>query len=150
AVFGAGALVGALGAASLGRASTKVILIGGVVFTAGELLLAPVHSAVLAGVLLFLIGAGFTAWSANSNAIMQLAAPDHVRGRVIGLYFYAFNGTGAIAGIMTGWLCAVGGTELAFVVAGLIGLVAVVATALALGWTPRLTTRGRAEQPQHA
>ena len=37
---------------------------------------------------------------------MQLAAPDHLRGRIIGLYFYAFNGTGAIAGIMTGWLCA--------------------------------------------
>ena len=94
----------------------------------------------LAGVLLFFVGAGFTAWSANSNAIMQLAAPDHLRGRVIGLYFYAFNGTGAIAGIMTGWLCAVGGTELAFVVSGLIGLVAVGATALMLGWTPRLTT----------
>jgi hypothetical protein len=45
---------------------------------------------------------------------VELAAPDHLRGRVIGLYFYAFNGTGAIAGIMTGWLCAKGGTELAF------------------------------------
>jgi MFS family permease len=81
---------------------------------------------------------------------MQLSAPDHLRGRVIGLYFYAFNGTGAIAGIMTGWLCDIGGTELAFVVSGLIGLAAVFATALALGWTPRLTTRRRAEQPQHA
>jgi MFS family permease len=113
-------------------------------------LLAPVQSAILAGVLLFFVGAGFTAWSANSNAIMQLAAPDHLRGRVIGLYFYAFNGTGAIAGILTGWFCAVGGTELAFVVAGLIGIVAVFATALSLGWTPRLSTRRRADQPQHA
>ena len=150
AAFGAGALVGALAAASLGRASTKVLLVGGLVFSARELLLAPVHTAILAGVLLFFVGAGFTAWSANSNAIMQLAAPDRLRGRIIGLYFYAFNGTGAIAGILAGWLCANGGTELAFVVAGLIGLVAVVATALALGWTPRLATRRRAEQPQHA
>jgi MFS family permease len=105
---------------------------------------------VLAGVLLFCVGAGFTAWSANSNAIMQLAAPDHLRGRIIGLYFYAFNGTGAVAGIMTGWLCAAGGTELAFVVSGLIGIVAVSATALSLGWTPRLVSRRRAGQPQHA
>jgi MFS family permease len=82
---------------------------------------------------------------------MQLAAPDHLRGRVIGLYFYAFNGTGALAGILTGWLCAAGGTELAFVVAGLIGIVAVGGTALLLGWTPRLAARrGRADQPQHA
>jgi len=150
AAFGAGALVGALTAASLGRASTKVLLVGGMVFSICELLLAPVHSAMLAGVLLFFVGAGFTAWSANSNAIMQLAAPDHLRGRVIGLYFYAFNGTGAVAGILTGWLCATGGTELAFVVAGVTGIVAVGATALALGWMPRLTTRRRAEQPQHA
>jgi MFS family permease len=150
AAFGVGALMGALASAALGRASMKVLLVGGMVFTAGELLLAPIQSAVLAGVLLFLVGAGFTAWSANSNAIMQLAAPDHLRGRVIGLYFYAFNGTGALAGILTGWLCAVGGTELAFVVAGLIGIVAVGATALSLGWTPRLTTRRRADQPQHA
>jgi MFS family permease len=150
AAFGVGALVGALVAASLGRASMKVLLVGGLVFSGAELLLAPVNSALLAGVLLFFVGAGFTAWSANSNAIMQLSAPDHLRGRVIGLYFYAFNGTGAIAGIMTGWLCDVGGTELAFVVSGLIGLAAVVATALALGWTPRLTARRRAEQPQHA
>jgi MFS family permease len=150
AVFGAGALVGALAAASLGRASTKVLLIGGVVFTGGELLLAPLHSAVLAGVLLFLIGAGFTAWSANSNASLQLAAPDHLRGRVIGLYFYAFNGTGAIAGILTGWLCDVGGTELAFASAGILGLVATALAALSLGWTPRLTAGRGAEQPQHA
>jgi MFS family permease len=150
ATFGAGALVGALAAASLGRASTKVMLVGGMVFSAGELLLAPIQSAVLAGVLLFFVGAGFTAWSANSNAIMQLAAPDHLRGRIIGLYFYAFNGTGAIAGILTGWLCATGGTELAFVVAGLVGIVAVSATALSLGWRTRLVTRRRADQPQHA
>ena len=150
AVFGAGALVGALAAASLGRASTKVLLIGGLVFTGGELLLAPVHSAYLAGALLFLIGAGFTAWSANSNASLQLAAPDRLRGRIIGLYFYAFNGTGALAGIMTGWLCDVGGTELAFVFSGILGLVATGLAALSLGWTPRLTTRRRATEPRHA
>jgi MFS family permease len=148
--FGAGALVGALAAAALGRASTRVLLAGGALFAAAELLLAPLQSALLAGVLLFVAGAGFTAWSANSNASMQLAAPDRLRGRVIGLYFYAFNGTGAIAGLMTGWLCNVGGTELAFAVSGIIGLVAVGATALTLGWTPRVTTRRRADQPQHA
>jgi MFS family permease len=121
-VFGAGALVGALVAASLGRASTKVLLVGATVFTAAELLLAPVHTAWLAGALLFVVGAGFTAWSANSNASIQLAAPDHLRGRIIGLYYYAFNGTASLAGFFVGWLCAHGGTELAFAVAGIVGL----------------------------
>ncbi|MGZ4403458.1 MAG: MFS transporter [Gaiellaceae bacterium] len=127
-LFGAGALVGALVAASLGRASTKVMLFGALVFTGAELLLAPVHGAYLAGGLLFLVGAGFTAWSANSNATIQLAAPDRLRGRLIAVYFYAFNGTGPFAGLLAGWLCARGGTELAFVVAGIAGLAA---TALA-------------------
>ena len=122
AVFGAGALVGALVAASLGRASARVMVVGSLVFTGSELLLAPVHGAYLAGALLFLTGAGFTAWSANSNASMQLAAPDRLRGRIIGLYFYAFNGTGPFGGLLAGWLCARGGTELAFVVAGIAGI----------------------------
>jgi MFS family permease len=148
--FGAGALVGALGAAALGRASTKVLLIGGALFAGAELLLAPLESPLLAGVLLFVAGAGFTVWSANSNASMQLAAPDRLRGRVIGLYFYAFNGTGAVAGLTTGWLCDVGGTELAFAVSGIVGLIAVGATALSLGWTPSVVSRRRATEPRHA
>jgi MFS family permease len=122
AVFGAGALAGALLAASLGRASSRVMLAGAALFTGAELALAPVRGPYLAGALLFLIGAGFTAWSANSNASMQLSAPDHLRGRIIGIYFYAFNGTGPFAGLLAGWLCARGGTELAFVVAGIAGL----------------------------
>jgi len=136
ALFGAGALAGALLTASRGRASLRVMLIGGALFTGAELLLSPVHDAVLAGVLLFVIGAGFTSWSANSNTAMQLAAPDHLRGRIIGLYFYAFNGTASVAGLMVGWLCARGGTELAFFIAGVIGLAATFYAALQLRLAP--------------
>jgi MFS family permease len=132
AVFGAGALVGALAAASLGRASAKVMIAGSLLFTGGELLLAPVHSPIFAGTLLFLLGAGFTAWSANANATMQLAAPDRLRGRIIGIYFYAFNGTGPFAGLLAGWLCARGGTQLAFAVAGIAGLTATAVAAAQL------------------
>jgi MFS family permease len=136
AVFGAGALTGALTAASRGRASTKVMLLGSLVFTGSELLLAPVHATLLAGVLLFFVGAGFAAWSANSNTSMQLAAPDPLRGRIIGIYFYAFNGTGPLGGLLTGWLCARGGTGLAFLVAGILGLGATAVAARQLGGRP--------------
>lgn len=128
AMFGAGALAGALLAASLGRASLKVMVLGAAAFTSAELVLAPLRTTWLSAILLFAVGAGFTVWSANSNASMQLAAPDHLRGRIIGIYFYAFNGTAALAGLMAGWLCARGGTELAFTIAGIVGLSA---TALA-------------------
>ena len=132
ATFGAGALAGALMAASLGRASLKVMVLGAAAFTSAELLLAPVQTTWLSAVLLFAVGAGFTVWSSNSNASMQLAAPDHLRGRIIGIYFYAFNGTAALAGLMAGWLCARGGTDLAFTVAGIVGLSATALAASAL------------------
>ena len=136
AVFGAGALAGALIAASKARASARVMVIGALVFTFAELLLAPARNEYAAGLLLFLVGAGFTAWSANSNASMQLAAPDRLRGRIIGIYFYAFNGTGPAAGLLAGWLCAKGGTELAFAVAGVVGIAGTIAAAAALRRRP--------------
>jgi MFS family permease len=77
---------------------------------------------VLIALLLFLGGVCFTTWSSNSSSLIQLAAPDHLRGRLIGIYFFAFAGTGTLGGIMSGWLTALGGTELSFSVAGVAGL----------------------------
>ena len=51
---------------------------------------------------------------------------------------------------MTGWLCDQGGTELAFVFSGIVGLVATGLAAMSLGWTPSFTARRRAAAPQHA
>ena len=86
------------------------------------LLLATVSSAPSAAVLLFVTGAAFTLWTANSNSILQLAAPDHLRGRVISLFLFAFAGLAPIGGLLAGWLVDVGGTELAFAVSGVVGL----------------------------
>jgi MFS family permease len=124
AAFGLGALIGGLFAAAQGRARKRIMLLGSAGFGLSELLLAPGSSVWLACLLLFLAGISFTTWSSNSNSIVQLAAPDHLRGRVIGLYFFAFAGTGALGGIMAGALIHVGGTRLAFAVAGLAAIVA--------------------------
>jgi MFS family permease len=122
AFFGAGALVGALAAATLGRASMRVLLVGTGGFAALELLLAPARSVQACALLLFLIGACFTVWTSNSNSALQLESPDHLRGRVVGLYYYAFNGFAPLGGLLAGWLSARGGTELAFAVSGAIGV----------------------------
>jgi MFS family permease len=124
ALFGGGALLGALCAAAQRHPSLKVMLIGSVLFTGSELLLAPERSTTTVGALLFVTGIGFTLWTSNSNSSLQLEAPDHLRGRVVGLYYYAFNGAGPIGGLLAGWLCARGGTELALAVAGAAGLAA--------------------------
>ena len=122
AVFGVGALIGALVSAHVSRATMGTTAIGSAGFALCELLIAPLRTTAVIAVLLFLAGICFTTWSSNSNSLIQLAAPDHLRGRLIGLYFFAFAGTGTAGGILSGLLTAAGGTELAFAVAGLAGV----------------------------
>jgi MFS family permease len=122
ACFGGGALVGALLSAALGRASWKVLVAGTGGFSLSLLALAPVATVWACAVLLFITGVCFTLWTSNANSILQLRAPDHLRGRVVSLYLWAFAGFAPVGGLLAGWLTDVGGTELAFAVAGLTGL----------------------------
>ena len=122
ACFGAGALVGALLSAALGRASWKVLVLGTGGFSVSLLALAPLTSVFLCSGLLFVTGVCFTLWTSNANTILQLGAPDHLRGRVVSLYLWAFAGLAPIGGLLAGWLTEVGGTQLAFSIAGVTGL----------------------------
>jgi MFS family permease len=129
AAFGAGALVGALLSATLARASWPALLTGVGGFSVALLALAPLHTVVGCVLLLFVVGICFTLWTSNSQSLLQLSAPDHLRGRVVSLYLFAFAGLAPLGGLLAGWLSEVGGTELAFGVAGVTGLLM---TALAL------------------
>ena len=106
AAFGLGALVGALATATFREASWRLFAIGTASFGVFALCLAAVHNAVLAGVVLFAIGLSFTLFTANANALVQLTAPDHLRGRLIGLYLFAFLGLAPVGGLFAGWLAA--------------------------------------------
>jgi MFS family permease len=123
AAFGAGALGGALISAGLGRASWKALVAGVGGFSISLLALAPLHTVVACGVLLFFVGVCFTLWTSNSQSLLQLSSPDHLRGRVLSLYLFAFAGLAPLGGLLAGWLADIGGTELAFLVAGATGLV---------------------------
>jgi MFS family permease len=123
--FGGGALVGALGAATVSRASWRIAAAAATAFALCELAIAPLHDVRLVAVVLFLAGICFTIYSANANATVQLEAPDRLRGRVLGIYFYAWVGLTPIGSLLVSWLCDVGGTELAFAVLALAGMAAV-------------------------
>jgi MFS family permease len=125
ATFGLGALVGALATATFRQASWRLFATGTAAFGVLAIMLAPVHDAYLAAVLLFGIGISFTLFTANANALVQLTAPDLLRGRLIGLYLFAFLGLAPVGGLLAGWLADVGGTTLAFAVAGLTALAAI-------------------------
>jgi MFS family permease len=142
AFFGAGALVGALMVASRRRASLGLVLAGAAGLGFVEILLAPQNSVPLASLLLLAVGLCYTLFTASANAMLQLASPDRLRGRVIGLYFLAFNGSAPLGGLVAGWLAAAGGTELAFAVAGVSALATAGAAALLIGApTRRLVAR---------
>jgi MFS family permease len=130
AAFGAGALIGALSAAAVARARWSTMLIGALGFALCELAIAPVRSVQLDVVLLFACGIFFTSYTASANTRLQLDAPDHLRGRVLSLYYYAWNGLAPLGGLIVGWLSATGGTELAFSVAGVAGLAMAITGAL--------------------
>jgi MFS family permease len=122
AMFGLGALLGALATASLGRASWKVLLAGTTGFGAAMLMVAPQSTIAACCAFLLVAGMCFTLWSSNSNSLLQLTAPDHLRGRVLSLYLFAFHGLAPAGGLLIGWLIEVGGTDLAFWVAGVSAL----------------------------
>ena len=112
-------------------ASWRLFAIGAASFGVLAIALAPVQNAYLAGFVLFGIGIAFTLFTANANALVQLAAPDHLRGRLIGLYLFAFLGLAPVGGLLAGSLADVGGTGLAFAVAGVTSLATIgVANAL--------------------
>lgn len=122
AVFGAGALTGAIVNATRGRASLRLLLVGAGLFGFFELLLAPATSLGLVCLLLFAAGVAYTLWGTNALASLQLEAPDHLRGRAASLYFFAFQGGAPLGGLLAGWLVSVDGTRLAFALGGVVAV----------------------------
>ena len=122
ACFGAGALASALISASIGRATWPVLLVGAAGFGLGEFLLAPQRTVVGAVLLLLATGICYTIYTSTTNALVQLSAPPYLQGRVAGLYSYIFAGSSPFGALLAGSLAAQGGTDLAFVVAGVVAL----------------------------
>jgi MFS family permease len=125
AAFGLGALVGALATASMREASPRVFVGGAVGFSLAMLALALAHTVDVALVLLLLLGMSFSLFTSSANALVQLASPPHLRGRVMSLYLFAFAGLAPVGGLVAGFLAEQGGTTLAFGLAGVAGLLAI-------------------------
>jgi MFS family permease len=117
-----GAVLGALVTASLRRASWRGFSTGAIAFNMLILALAPVTDVWLVGLILGALGGSFVLFMSTANTLIQLITPDNLRGRVVSLYLFAYLGLAPLGGLLAGWLTTVGGTELAFALAGLMGL----------------------------
>jgi MFS family permease len=104
AALGLGAVMAALVIAGRKTVSRRTIFVGGAAFSV--LLAAVAASEVfpLTIVLLFFLGVALTAFAATANTAMQLSTPDHLRGRVMGLWMLLFAGSTPFGGYLTGFL----------------------------------------------
>ena len=121
---GAGATVGAFGIASLGGIRRKewIVIAGMMIFSlslgagAGFHLWVPAYSPewvrVLAGSLC-LLGAGFggVLFYAATQTRIQLVVPDHLRGRVMGIWMIVFSGSVPLGALWTGKAASIWGVS---------------------------------------
>jgi MFS family permease len=120
--FGFGALAGSLAAAAAGPPTWARLEAAIVGFGAALLAIAPLDSIPAVFVLLFAAGVCSSLWTTTSQSILQLSAPDHLRGRVLSLYWFVFAGLTPLGSLLIGVLAATGGSALVFAAAGLVAL----------------------------
>ena len=130
---GIGAVIGALGvalASSRIRARGRLMLVGGTAFGILLILFSASRSLALAMVLLALAGCAMIVNNSLTNTLIQTAAPDHLRGRVMGFYSFVFVGMAPFGAFLFGLVAEHVGAPIA-IAAG--GTVVVLAMTIA-GW----------------
>lgn len=123
AIQGAGSLIAALVIAATGRKPRmSVLLISGVALALCEIGFA--CSRIYPLSLLLLAGSGFAtiAFSATANTALQTGSPDHLRGRIMGLYVVVWGGTTPIGNLFTGGLARIWGPTFALIAGAAITL----------------------------
>lgn len=135
--LGVGAVVGALAVAALAVARPPLSLVVGPALAAAALLLllsTARHFGLTAAVLAAL-GFAQIIFMTSCNTTVQIAVPDELRGRVMGLYALVFAGMTPIGALLMGTVAEHWGVSRACAVGGGAGLVLILA--LAAGWRRR-------------
>ena len=111
AAVGLGALISALVLAGSKSATKFTMFVGGASFAAllGAVALSDWFYLTL--FILLLLGIANTAFAATANTSLQLATPDHLRGRVMSLYMLLFAGSTPIGALLTGFMAQRFGTR---------------------------------------
>ncbi len=104
AAVGVGALIGALAVASVSRRKGKgmQLTLGSLAFPLALLAFAATRSFWVTLIFMACVGVAFVIQNATSNTIIQLLAPDELRGRVMSVYSLFFFGTTPIGALFAG------------------------------------------------
>ncbi len=104
AALGLGALISALVLAGRRSATKFTLFAGGMAFAALLGTVALSQWFYLTLLLLLAVGMANTAFSATANTSLQLATPDRLRGRVMGLWMLLFAGSTPIGSVLTAFM----------------------------------------------
>src|SRR5208282_2799917 len=124
AAMGVGAVIGGLLVAARGRTGLGPLVLAASGF--GVLLLgaALAPSLPIELVALALVGGASISFMSSGNSTLQLAAAPRMRGRVMSLWFVAFQGSTPIGGPLVGWVMAAAGARAGLGLGGLTCLLA--------------------------
>lgn len=118
--LGVGSLAAALGVAYASRMSRRALLLGAGVFSVLLFLVGASSWYPVSIVLLVLLGAASILFTSTAQTQVQLAIPNELRGRVMSLYFLAFNGTAPLGGLVVGALAATIGVQFTVMLMGIL------------------------------
>lgn len=138
--LGGGAIAGGLTLALVVRGHPPIALpVGaGLLVSAGTFALGFAPSFALASATLVVMGVAQITFQATCNTLLQVTAPDHLRGRVMSLYAVVFAGVTPFGAFAIGWVAEAFGTPAACIMGGAGGLVSV--TILTVLWRTRSVT----------
>jgi MFS family permease len=137
--IGIGAVIGALGIALASariRARGRLMLIGGTAFGILLILFSTSRVLALSMGLLGLAGCAMIVNNSITNTLIQTAAPDHLRGRVMGFYSFVFVGMAPFGAFLFGVVAEHVGVPLTLAAGGAVVMLAVMVAGLTV---PELT-----------
>jgi MFS family permease len=123
AALGLGSLLSALWLAWSNQQPTiRRVLIGTLVFSVLEAVFAVSHIYLLSLVLIASVGVAETVFGAFAITLVQTISPDHLRGRVNGVYILFFTGSIPAGYLLAGWLSALCGASIGLLICTLLSL----------------------------
>jgi MFS family permease len=151
AAMGAGAVIGGLYTAARGHTGLRPLVLASSGFGVFVLLAAVAPDLPFELAALAFVGASSVSFIAIGNATLQLAAAPQMRGRVMALWFVAFQGSTPIGGPLVGWIIAAAGARVGLGVGGVTCLVvAALGVAALRHWPARSAPAAAAAPPAGA
>ena len=135
AASGLGSLVAALYIAFSPRSRVGLIAGGAILVGIMEIGLGLSGLFFVSLVLMFFVGLGAIAMAATANTTIQLAVPDHLRGRTMSVYTTVFAGSTPVGGLLMGWVASRYGVAESMALGGAVCLVIGLA---AFAWLRRI------------